>query len=327
MNNNQSFRNRSSSSSRSNSSRGRFQQSSNNGGSRRDSRNGSRGGSGKSFNRGGSRSLPKNASFSSYQSSKNSSHHSKNFSNKDTSNNQQSSLFIEQGFHPLGKFPRVFSERKGRTVKYFVESVRGKVYFDEFVLRREGKAFREVNPERSKLFASIALGISQIGFKQDSSVLYLGASHGFTVSFLADMVIDGEIYALDFAPRVLRDLVFLCEDYPNMAPIMADANKIEEYSDVVPLAKDNSGVDVVFMDISQRNQTEIFLKNCDAFLKQGGFGLLALKARSIDVTKKPKDVFKIVRSELESRSDYSIVDYKELSPLEQDHAMFVVKKK
>jgi len=228
---------------------------------------------------------------------------------------------VNQGFNPVDKFPRVFSERKGKKTSYFVESASGKSYFEEFVMKRNGSFFREVDPERSKLFASIALGISQIGFKEDSSVLYLGASHGYTVSFLADMVSKGEIYALDFAPRVLRDLVFICEDFPNMAPLMADANHPESYSDDVP------EVDVVFMDISQRNQTEIFIKNCDSFLKKGGFGLLALKARSVDVTKKPRDIFRIVRDELESNPDYSIVDYRELSPLEQDHAMFVVKKK
>ena len=228
---------------------------------------------------------------------------------------------FEQGINQIQKFPRVFSDKKGKTTKILIESADGKSYFEELTFRRGEKVFREANPERSKLFAAIILGISQIGFKQDSKVLYLGASHGYTISFLADMVCDGEIYALDFAPRVMRDLVFLCEDKTNMAPIMADANKPQEYSEFVP--KD---IDVIFMDISQRNQTEIFLKNCDMFLKKDGFGLLALKARSVDVTKNPKDIFRVVRDELENNPAYSIVDYKELSPLEMDHAMFVVKK-
>ena len=251
----------------------------------------------------------------------NKNHFKEKFSTKNNNNKKSEFRKVEYGFNPVEKFPRVFSERKGKITHYFVESIKGKTYFEEFTLKKEGKKFREVNPERSKLFASIALGISQIGFKEDSKVLYLGASHGYTVSFLADMIPEGEIYALDFAPRVLRDLVFLCEDYPNMAPLMANANKPELYSKEVP------EVDVVFMDISQRNQTEIFIKNCDKFLKTGGFGLLALKARSVDVTKKPREIFRVVREELEANTNYAIVDYKELSPLEQDHAMFVVKKK
>jgi fibrillarin-like pre-rRNA processing protein len=61
------------------------------------------------------------------------------------------------------------------------------------------------------------------------------------------------------------------------------------------------------------------------YLKQGGFGLLALKARSVDVTKKPKQLFKQVRAELEKV--YTVVDYRELDPFEKDHAFFVVKRK
>ena len=61
------------------------------------------------------------------------------------------------------------------------------------------------------------------------------------------------------------------------------------------------------------------------FLKKNGFGLLALKARSIDVTKRPKEIFKQVRQALEK--ELMIVDYRELEPYEKDHAMFVCKRK
>ena len=217
----------------------------------------------------------------------------------------------------VNKFPGVFRERKGKWTNYFVKGA--KPYFGERVAKlKEGK-FRQVDPERSKLFAGIAKGISQIGFKEDSSVLYLGASHGYTVSFLLDMLTQGEIYALDFAPRTTRDLIFIAQERENVAPLMADANQPATYKELVP------EVDVVFMDIAQKNQVEIFQKNVDLFLKPGGFGLLALKARSVDVTKKPKDIFKQVRSELDKL--YAVVDYRELDPYEKDHALFVVKKK
>jgi len=67
------------------------------------------------------------------------------------------------------------------------------------------------------------------------------------------------------------------------------------------------------------------LKNCDKFLKKGGFGLLAVKARSIDVTEKPKKLFNKVRGELEKA--VTVVDYRELSPYEKDHCLYVIKKK
>ena len=222
-------------------------------------------------------------------------------------------------FQPVGKFPNLYSLGKGRRIQYFTKSKHKRPFFEEKVFRRGKEAFREVDPSRSKLFASIAKNISQLGIKDDSSVLYLGASHGYTVSFLSDMLTDGCIFALDFAPRVVRDLVFVSERLKNVAPIMADANQPRLYIDDVPQ------VDIVFMDIAQKDQTGIFLKNCESFLKQGGFGILALKARSYDVTKKPKTVFAEVRQVLEKH--HPVVDYRELAPFEQDHALFVIKKK
>lgn len=217
----------------------------------------------------------------------------------------------------VNKFPNVFKEQKGKWSNYFVKG--NKPYFGERVLKNRDGKFRAVDPERSKLFAAIAAGISQIGFKEDSSVLYLGASHGFTVSYLLDMVKQGEIYALDFAPRVVRDLIFIAQARDNVAPLMADANQPQTYKEFVP------EVDVIFMDIAQRNQVEIFAKNIDMFLKDDGFGLLALKARSVDVTRKPQDIFREVKIELEKM--YNVVDYRELDPYEKDHAFYVIKKR
>lgn len=212
------------------------------------------------------------------------------------------------------RFPGVYKQGKN----YFVKTQKRKSYFGESIYKKDG-LFRYVDPKRSKLFAAIAKGVSQLGLKEDSKVLYLGASHGYTVSFLSDMLTKGEIYALDFAPRVMRDLVFLAEDKKNIAPMFFDASKVEDYKKYV------DKVDVVFMDIAQRDQVGIFLKNCDEFLTKGGFAILALKARSMAVNKKPKELFKQVRKDLEKVA--IVVDYRELDPYEKDHAVFVIKKK
>lgn len=219
----------------------------------------------------------------------------------------------------INKF-RIYRDGKGRRVRYFTKDIYGFKGFDEFILNEKGTKYREVDPGRSKFVAAVAKGLSQTGIKEGSIVLYLGASHGYTPSFVSDIVgRSGFVYCLDFAPRVVRDLIFVCEARDNMAPILDDANHPENYSDVV------SKVNVVFQDVAQRDQVSIFMKNCDKFLEEGGFGLLALKARSIDVTRKPKDLFKETRAELEKK--YSVVDYRELDPFEKDHAFFVVKKK
>lgn len=196
--------------------------------------------------------------------------------------------------------------------------------FDERVVKDEGKEYRQIDARKSKLAASVVKGISQIGVKPGDIVLYLGASHGYTPSFMSDIIGDGNdgfMFALDFAPRVVRDLVFVSEKRPNMAPIMADANKPETYFHKVMM------VDYVYQDIAQKNQAEIFIKNCKIFLKKDGFAFLAVKSRSVDIAKNPKKVFNSVRDQIEKSGLFTIVDYRELDPLEKDHCVFVCKRK
>lgn len=220
------------------------------------------------------------------------------------------------------KFFGVYTRKdtKGRVKLYTENLTPGIKYFDEEIERFDGREFRHWDARRSKLAAGIVNELSQIGLRPENTVLYLGASHGYTVTFVSDIVgKNGFIFALDFAPRVVRDLVFVCEKRNNVAPILGDANQPSTYrSRVLP-------VDIVFMDVAQRNQAEIFLKNCKEFLKKDGFGILAVKSRSIDITKKPKQVYMEVRQLLEK--EITIVDYKTLDPHEKDHCIFVCKKK
>lgn len=192
--------------------------------------------------------------------------------------------------------------------------------YGERLIREGGAVYRLWDPKKSKLGAAILKGISQIGIKPGSKVLYLGCSTGTTASHVSDIVENsGFVYALDFAPRVLRNFVFVAEKRKNMLPIFADAKKPESYKEYV------GDVDVIFQDVAQKDQVGIFLKNIDFYLKQGGFGILTIKARSIDVTKNPMIVFREVQAQLERT--LTIVDKRSLEPFERDHALFVVKKK
>ena len=60
------------------------------------------------------------------------------------------------------------------------------------------------------------------------------------------------------------------------------------------------------------------------FLKKGGYGLLAVKARSIDVKRRPRDIFEEIRAKLEK--EFTVIDYRILEPFERDHCMIIVKK-
>lgn len=218
------------------------------------------------------------------------------------------------------RFSTVFVKKNKWYTKSLVKGFRG---FDEALITEDGVEYREVDPRRSKLFAGFAKGLSQCGIREGSSILYLGASHGYTPSYVSDMIgKNGYMVCIDVAPRVVRDLLFLCKKRENMAPLLCDCKKPSLYADFV-----KEKVDVVFQDIAQKDQVDMFLANCEAYLKQGGFGILALKARSVDVTKKPKKIFDMVFRTLEKRKDVVIVDKRDLGPFEKDHMLFVVKKK
>lgn len=198
----------------------------------------------------------------------------------------------------------------------------GKRHFEERIFKENGVEYRQIDPLKSKLAAAIEKGISQIGVKPGDVVLYLGCSHGYTPSFMSDIVgNDGFVFALDFAPRVMRDMVFVSEKRQNIVPIMADANHPEKYMHKIMQP------DYIYQDIAQKNQAEIFLKNCRMFLKKGSFAFLAVKSRSIDIAKKPKQIFGEVRTIIEQSKELVIVDYREIDPMQKDHCVFVCKKK
>lgn len=196
----------------------------------------------------------------------------------------------------------------------------GKTFFKEKTLTQDNIEYREWEPKRSKLAAAILKGCTNTFIRKGSVVLYLGIAHGYTASYISDIIgNDGFIFGIDPAPRVMRDCVFLAKERANIAPILADANHPEQYLDKV------SQVDIVYQDIAQRNQAEIFLKNMDIFLKPDGYGLVAIKARSIDIRRKPRSIFEEIRTELEKKS--TVIDFRILEPYQLDHCFIICKKK
>lgn len=218
------------------------------------------------------------------------------------------------------KIFEVYESSERRRQLYTINLVPGQKVYGERLVNENGIEYREWDASKSKLAASVLKGSPNIGIRKNDVVLYLGASTGTTASHVSDIVgNEGFIFAVDLAPRVMRDLIFLCYNRKNIAPILADANKTDLLKERV------CAVDVVYQDVAQKSQVEIFLKNVELFLKDGGYALLAVKARSIDVTKNPKQIFKEVKEKLEK--NLVIIDYRELEPFQKDHAMFVCKKK
>ena len=193
--------------------------------------------------------------------------------------------------------------------------VPGVQVYDEKLIKKNGAEYRVWNPKKSKLSAALVKGLKNFPFKEDSKVLYLGAASGTTVSHISDICVNGRIYAVDVAPRVLRQLVFVAEKRKNLFPILGDANN-PNYPFV-------EKVDIVYEDVAQPNQAEILIKNSKKYLKKGGYAIIAVKARSIKVNEKPSKIFKEVEKELNKY--FKIVERVRLDPYERDHMLFVCK--
>lgn len=191
--------------------------------------------------------------------------------------------------------------------------------YGERLVKVNGVEYRLWDPYRSKLAASIIKNIKENPITSGKHVLYLGAASGTTSSHVSDIVGEnGRVYCVEISSRPLRDLLGVCGKRPNMLPILADARQPHSYGSLV------KNVNVIYQDIAQPDQTEILLANVKSFLYKGGHAMLSLKARSIDVTKEPREIFRNEMEKLEKEME--IVDAKILDPYERDHAMFILKK-
>ncbi len=196
--------------------------------------------------------------------------------------------------------------------------VPGQQVYGEKLINLEGREYRVWDPFRSKLAAAIKKGMKQIPIKEGSKVLYLGVSTGTTASHVSDLIGErGVLFAVEFAQRVAREFIDrVASRRPNVIPIIEDARRMEEYRVVY------DKVDVVYCDIAQPDQTEIAIGNCAYYLKPGGFLLLAVKARSIDVLEDPKKTFEQEISKLRA-SGFRIVATLRLEPYDKDHLMIL----
>ncbi len=164
------------------------------------------------------------------------------------------------------------------------------------------------DPHRSKFPAAILKG-APLDLTPDMRVLYMGAANGTTVSHVADYV--ETVYAIEFAPRPMQDLIEVARRRLNIVPIMADVNRPEVYGCFV------EAVDMIYQDVAQPNQADILKKNLP-FLKTGGMAVLMLKARSVDVRKPSEEIAEETRMALREMG-LTITWSGTLDPFHKDH--------
>ncbi len=193
--------------------------------------------------------------------------------------------------------------------------VPGQRVYGEKLYNYESVEYREWNAYRSKLAAALLKGLMELPVSEGDSILYLGIASGTTASHISDIIgAKGIIYGVEFAPRVLRDLLQVVADRRNIMPILADARYPERYRSLVTVVRG------LYADVAQPEQADIVVKNAKFFLQDGGYLLLAIKARSIDVTREPSEVYLKEMNRL-VEGGFEVKDIVHLDPFDRDHAM------
>ena len=197
--------------------------------------------------------------------------------------------------------------------------VEGKRVYGEDLIRSGSVEYRSWNPYRSKLAAALLNGLKAFRVTSGASVLYIGAATGTTASHVSDVVGGrGRVYCIELSERNMRELVKVCEVRSNMLPILADANDVDDYAEMV------DECDFIYQDASAREQAAILKKN-SRFLKKGGYAYFVIKSQSVDVSRRPDDVFDEELAKL--GGVFEVVEKVRLEPYDKLHLFVVLRKR
>lgn len=207
--------------------------------------------------------------------------------------------------------------RIGRNI-YTENFVPGMKVYGERLLKID-REYREWEPTRSKLAAAIINGMKKMPIKPGSKVLYLGASTGTTVSHVSDIIQEkGAVYSIEFSERVFREFIKVASSRGNIIPILSDARRPVEFDWI-------EQCEILFCDIAQSDETDIAIRVAEKFLNESGYVMISVKSQSIDVSKKPEQIYREEAEKLR-RGGFEVIETINLEPHEQKHAMIVARK-
>ncbi|MDE1846238.1 MAG: fibrillarin-like rRNA/tRNA 2'-O-methyltransferase [Candidatus Micrarchaeota archaeon] len=213
-------------------------------------------------------------------------------------------------------FENVFKIEKRLATRNSAPGIR---VYDEELIEIGNIEYRTWNPYRSKLAAAILKGMKQMEIKLGSRVLYLGAATGTTPSHVSDIVgPKGEVFCVEFSERNMRDLMQVCEKRGNMLPIHCDARLTQNY------AEDVGEVDILYMDVSARDQSDILISN-SKLLKERGYAYVAIKSQSISSSTKPQEIFDEFLGQISAH--FEILEQIDIEPFDKGHLFVVLRKR
>jgi fibrillarin-like pre-rRNA processing protein len=205
--------------------------------------------------------------------------------------------------------------RRGKDL-YTINPLPGERVYGEDLAREGEVEYRRWDPWRSKLAALLLKAEPEPWFAAVRSVLYLGGAHGTTVSHLSDALPHASLYVIEKSPVSFAPLLALSRRRSNLYPILADAQLPERYR------ADVGEVDLLYQDVAQRAQAQIFAENADACLRLGGRGILMLKVRSVTQRRPVPAVVAEARRLLVQRGLH-VRTTEDLSPFARDHVALV----
>ncbi|MFT4312679.1 MAG: fibrillarin-like rRNA/tRNA 2'-O-methyltransferase [Candidatus Woesearchaeota archaeon] len=193
-------------------------------------------------------------------------------------------------------------------------------YYDENVLIHLNNRYRQWNPYKSKVGASIKKKLKEIPISRESVILYLGSSSGTTVSHISDILTNGKIFAVDSSKEMMKKFMKLVHNRKNIFPILESARNYKKYN--IP---SDTCIDLIVQDVACVDQVNILINNSDYYLKSNGKVLIAIKTQSIDSIKKPGIVVEEQKEILKGK--FKILQTLNLEPFEKNHWLLFMEKK
>mgnify|MGYP001189385973 FL=1 len=145
------------------------------------------------------------------------------------------------------------------------------------------------NPYTSKLAAYILGNGKFWPFTDKKIVLYLGAAEGNTVSFLSHICHQGRVIAVDISSVSMAELLKVVEERKNIIPCLEDAHFPNRYKLQANIP------DIIYQDIAQGDQIEIFIRNYEYFRPKCGFLMLktgSMHGKKMDILEEVKYTLK-----------------------------------
>ena len=168
------------------------------------------------------------------------------------------------------------------------------------------------NPYHSKLAAYVLGKGENWPFSKKCNVLYLGAAEGNTINFLSEICDGGKIIGVDISPMAMAELVKLAEKKNNIIPFLGDAHFPEKYEIYT------GNPDIIYQDIAQSDQIEIFIRNYHFFKPKCGF--LMVKSRSM--SGKDKDIFE--KSEKKLENEFNLLEIIDIKKWAKGHKAYYI---